>query len=98
MAKAKPAKNAMLPAGDRPWIGGSDIGAIIGVHPKRTALDVYNRTLGLQPEEPESPVMRRGKIFEHVAASEYTIKTGVELESSQLELVDPEYDFLRGHA
>jgi predicted phage-related endonuclease len=94
MAKKK--KTTALAEYDPYHIGGSTISAIMGIHPNRTPLDAYNSILQISPPEPESPPMRRGKLFEHVAAEEYTRKTGIELEGSQMKLVDPEYPFLQG--
>lgn len=46
-------------------IGGSDIAAIMGVHPYRTAYDVWLRIMqGF--EQADSPVLRRGRLMEPV--------------------------------
>lgn len=93
---------------ERPWIGGSAIGALLGLHPRKTPLDVYNEVLGLVPPEPENPHIKRGKALEPIAAKEFTAKTGKKvrrLTGGQLCphgyrgrcLVHPEYDFLIGH-
>lgn len=52
----------------RSFIGGSDIGAIVGVSPWQNALDVYETKLGLSP--PPDPTklktFRRGKMLEPI--------------------------------
>jgi len=46
-------------------IGGSDIAAIMGVHPNKTAYDVWMRiTQGY--EQKDSPILRRGRLMEPV--------------------------------
>lgn len=65
---------------DEKWnsIGGSDIAAIMGLSPYATAFDVWARVKGGY-EVPETPVMRRGKLFEPVlrtiAQVDYGLKT-----------------------
>jgi len=52
---------------DTKWkaLGGSDMAAIMGVSPYQTEYDVWLRVTG-QYQAPETPVLRRGKLFEPV--------------------------------
>lgn len=64
----------------RQGLGGSDMAAVLGVHPYKTAEDVYLDKLGLLPERPPSPAMRRGEVLEPIAADEYQQATGRKLQ------------------
>ena len=79
------------------YIGGSDIAALLNVDPNRTPRDVYNEKLQLVEQEPENYHMKRGKLFEPIAAQQYMEKTGRKVKHTPQTLVHPEYDFLRGH-
>lgn len=48
------------------YVGGSDIGAIVGVSPWQNALDVYEAKLGLAPppDAAQLKIFRRGKLLE----------------------------------
>lgn len=59
-------------------IGGSDIAAIMGVHPYRTAYDVWLRiTQGF--EQADSPVLRRGRLMEPVVRELARTELGLQL-------------------
>ncbi len=62
----------------RHGIGGSDVSAIIGVNPYRTALDVYLDKLGIAPHVEDNPAMKWGRIMEPIIAREVTEATGIE--------------------
>lgn len=55
-------------------IGGSDIGCIAGLHPSRTAFDVYAEKVGLVQFE-ATPRMRMGKKLERLIAELYSEET-----------------------
>lgn len=55
-------------AARRQGIGGSDIAAIAGLSPWRTALDVFLEKIGSADEQPESPAMEWGIRLEPVIA------------------------------
>lgn len=55
----------------RTGIGGSDVGAILGVNPFRSPLDVYMDKLGLKEPEPDNEKMRWGRILEPTIAQEF---------------------------
>lgn len=79
------------------YLGATDIAAILGVDPYKTALDVYNEKLGLVPSFAGNKQTERGQKLEDVAAKEYTEETGRKVHKRQTELIHPEYDFIRGH-
>lgn len=57
-------------------LGGSDIGAILGLNPHRTARDVWEEKMGLAvSDEPSGPILR-GIHLEPIAAVEYQKATG----------------------
>ncbi len=60
----------------RDGIGGSDVGAVLGMDPYRSPLDVYNDKIGLTFGPEETPAMRRGRVLEPAVADEYTRATG----------------------
>lgn len=60
----------------RKGIGGSDAGAVVGVNPYKTALDVYNDKLQLADEQPDNPAMAWGRALEPVIRQAYSDRTG----------------------
>lgn len=57
-------------------LGGSDIGAILGLSPYRTPVDVWAEKTGRAPGQEETLQMRFGTYAEEFVAREYTAKTG----------------------
>jgi predicted phage-related endonuclease len=59
-------------------IGGTDVAALVGVHPNKTAFDVYREKTGLDKaiERTENERMWAGKRLEKVIAEMYTERTG----------------------
>lgn len=60
----------------RTGIGGSDVAAILGLSPYRSALDVFLNKRGDLSESPENDAMRWGSILEPVVRQEYSNATG----------------------
>lgn len=60
----------------RAGLGGSDIGAILGLSPYRTPVDVWAEKTGRAPGQEETLQMRFGSYAEEFVAREYTAKTG----------------------
>ncbi len=60
----------------RAGIGGSDVAAIAGLDPWKTAIDVYQEKLGLVPDVDPTPDMQRGRYLEDVAVQLYGEHTG----------------------
>ena len=77
----------------RNGIGGSDIAALFGVHPFKTALDVYREKVGEVREQPPTPAMLRGIYLEDVAVKLYTERTGRRVRRQPLR-AHPEYPHL----
>src|SRR6266571_2198632 len=74
-------------------IGGSEAGAIVGLDPFRTALDLYNEKLGLAPPKPDTPAMQRGRFLEPIACDIYSAITGRKLRRQPLRR-HPQYPFI----
>ncbi len=79
------------------YLGATDIAAILGVDPYKTALDVFNEKTGLVPSFAGNKQTERGQKLEEVAAKEYTQETGRKVHRRSTELVHPKHDFIRGH-
>ena len=79
------------------YLGASDMAAILGVDNYRTPLDVFNEKLGLVESFEGNKQTLRGEKLENVAAQEYTEATGRKVHKRSVELIHPEYDFIRGH-
>ena len=60
----------------RAGLGGSDIGAILGLSPYRTPVDVWAEKTGRAPGQGETLQMRFGTYAEEFVAREYCAKTG----------------------
>lgn len=57
-------------------IGGSEIGAVLGVSDWATPADIFDRKLGLVPPGEDNPDMARGRALEAVVADIYAQQTG----------------------
>lgn len=66
----------------RTGIGGSDIGAVLGVDPYRTRWHVFADKLGITPPSEETRFTRWGKRLEAVIADEYAARHDVHLSRS----------------
>ena len=76
------------------YIGGSDLGAICGLNPYRTALDVYLDKTSDDIACETSPAMRWGTLLEDTIAKEYAEVTGQTIEIEPNTIYHPEYEFL----
>jgi putative phage-type endonuclease len=73
-------------------IGGSDIAAIMGLHPHRTAYDVWLRIVqGFEQED--SPILRRGRVMEPVVRELARTELGLQLTGPKY-LEDNQHGFL----
>lgn len=81
------------------YIGGSDIAAILGVSPYKTALEVYLEKRGeLAPVAiDDKPAVYFGKVLENTVAHEYRRRTGNRIRRVNVEVVHPEHEFMVGH-
>jgi len=76
-------------------IGGSDVGAILGVDRYRDALDVYvDKTQ--ETEDFDNPAMERGRMLEGVVSQKYMLETGKRLKPGKFRR-HRKYPFLIGN-
>jgi len=78
------------------FIGASEVGAILGHDPYKTALQVYEEKVGLVLPFTGNAHTRRGTRLEEIAAEEYAAKTGKRLHRVHGRLQHPVYPFLTG--
>ncbi|QHL91250.1 hypothetical protein GVO57_11055 [Sphingomonas changnyeongensis] len=78
----------------RTGIGGSDVAAILGVSPYRSALDVFLDKRGLLVDQAESEPMRWGTLLEPVVRQEYANRTGRSVALPEGVLRHPRYGFM----
>lgn len=76
-------------------VGASDVAVILGLHPKRTALDLYAEKIGEGEPQKETLNMFLGKVAEPWLATEYEEATGFRLVQTQVPVVCPTRPHLR---
>lgn len=76
------------------YLGGTDLAAIAGLNPYRTALDVYLDKTSSDIREETNDAMRWGNLLEDVVAKEYAEVTGQKIEIEPNTIYHPEYKFL----
>ena len=79
------------------YLGGSDIGAILGFSKYRTALDVWLEKTGRVVNTVDNLPVRFGTFAENFVASEYGTKTGYTLVHSESGVSHPKHPFMVGH-
>ncbi|MCW1966049.1 lambda-exonuclease family protein [Polynucleobacter sp.] len=79
------------------YLGGSDIGAILGFSKYRTALDVWLEKTGRVVSKVDNLPVRFGSFAESFVASEYASQTGFSLVHSEAGVVHPRHPFMVGH-
>ena len=79
------------------YLGGSDIGAILGFSKYRTALDVWLEKTGRAVNTVDNIPVRFGSFAESFVASEYAAQTGFSLVHSETGVAHPQYPFMVGH-
>jgi putative phage-type endonuclease len=79
------------------YIGGSDIGAILGLSPFRSPLEVWMEKTGKEVKKLDSLPLRFGYFAEEFVASEYSRSTGFLLIHDKSIYVHPEYSFMSAH-
>ena len=81
----------------RTGIGGSDIAAILGLSPWKTALDVYLEKRGeVEDSVSDSDAVYWGNVLEAVVADEYAKRTGRKIQRINQIIRHPEYDWAIG--
>lgn len=79
------------------YLGGSDIGAILGFSKYRTALDVWLEKTGRIESIVDNLPVRFGSFAESFVASEYANQTGYALVHCETGVAHPQYPFMVGH-
>ena len=79
------------------YLGGSDIGAILGFSKYRTALDVWLEKTGREVSNVDNLPVRFGSFAESFVASEYASQTSFHLVHSEAGVAHPKYPFMVGH-
>ena len=79
------------------YIGGSDIGAILGLSRYRTPLQVWMEKTGKDTKKSDSLPLRFGSFAEEFVASEYSRATGFELTHDESIYIHPSHSFMSAH-
>ena len=79
------------------FLGGSDIGAILGVSKYRSAMDVWLEKTGKKVDTKDSFALRFGSFAESFIADEYALLTGEHVVEHPQGLIHPRYSFCVGH-
>ena len=79
------------------YIGGSDIGAILGLSRFRTPLEVWLEKTGKKTKKLDSLPLRFGSFAEEFVASEYARATSFELIHDESIYIHPQHSFMSAH-
>jgi len=79
------------------YIGGSDIGAILGLSKFKTPLEVWMEKTGKETKQVDSLPLRFGSFAESFVASEYARSTGFELLHDESIYIHPTHPFMSAH-
>ena len=79
------------------YLGGSDLGAILGLSPYKTPLDVWLEKTGKHSEQKDNLPLRFGSFAESFVASEYARATANALTEYPLAICHPQHPYLQGH-
>jgi putative phage-type endonuclease len=79
------------------YIGGSDIGAILGLSRFKTPLEVWMEKTGKETKRADSLPLRFGSFAEEFVASEYSRATGFELLHDESIYLHPEHSYMSAH-
>lgn len=75
-------------------IGGSDAGAVCGLNPYRTAMQVYQDKITDETEEIDNEAMRQGREFEDYVARRFMEATGNKVRRANAMFCHDEYPFM----
>lgn len=75
-------------------IGGSDAGAVCGLNPYRTAMQVYQDKISEEIEEVDNEAMRQGREFEDYVAKRFMEATGKKVRRANAMFYNEEYSFM----
>ena len=79
------------------YIGGSDIGAILGISKYRTPLEVWMEKTGKETKVQDSLPLRFGSFAEAFVASEYSKAAGVNLLHDESIYIHPKHPYMSAH-
>jgi len=79
------------------YIGGSDIGAVLGLSRFRSPLEVWMEKTGKEIKQLDSLPLRFGSFAEEFVASEYSRSTGFDLIHDESIHIHPEHPFMSAH-
>jgi len=79
------------------YIGGSDIGAILGLSRFKTPLEVWMEKTGKETTKIDSLPLRFGSFAEEFVASEYSRATGFELLHDESIYLHPQHSYMSAH-
>lgn len=79
------------------YLGGSDIGAILGFSKYRTALDIWLEKTGRVVNTVDNLPVRFGSFAEEFVASEYAAQTAYSLIHHETGVIHPKHPFMVGH-
>jgi len=78
-------------------LGGSDIGAVLGLSKYRSAVDVWMEKTGKEVGVRDSLPLRFGQFAESFVASEYALATGLCLATHDAAVIHPQHEYMHGH-
>jgi len=81
----------------RHYLGGSDIGALLGLSSYKTPLDLWLEKTGKANTHADSLPLRFGSFAEEFVASEYASQTGSQLHSHPQPITHPQYPYFAAH-
>ena len=79
------------------FIGGSDVAAILGLSPYKTAVDIWLEKTGQTTIQSTSMAMRFGQFAEEFIAREYVRATGQAVAPYEEAFIDQDHPYLAGH-
>jgi putative phage-type endonuclease len=79
------------------YIGGSDIGAILGLSRFRSPLEIWMEKTGKETKTLDSLPLRFGSFAEEFVASEYSRATSFELIHDESIYIHPQYSYMSAH-
>ncbi len=79
------------------YIGGSDIGALLGLSKFKSPLEVWMEKTGKETKRLDSLPLRFGAFAEEFVASEYSRATGFDLIHDESIYIHPEHAFMSAH-
>jgi putative phage-type endonuclease len=79
------------------YIGGSDIGAILGLSKFKTPLEVWMEKTGKQTKQMDSLPLRFGSFAEEFVAQEYTRSSGHSLVHDESIYIHPQHSYMSAH-